>query len=86
MARRTAVERLTWQRVALATLLYGLAAAGFAGYGVWGYAVERPAWAAFFMASFLVGGAPLVRLLVRALAGIGAGVGAALADEERGEA
>lgn len=79
MSRRTTVERLTWQRVVMAALLYGLAAAGFAGYGVWGYQVERPAWACFFMASFLVGGAPLVRLLVRGLAGIGA----ALADDER---
>lgn len=78
MGRRTTVERLTWQRMVMALFLYGLAALGFAGYGVWGYAVERPAWACFFMASFLVGGAPLVRLVVRGLAGIGA----VMADEE----
>jgi len=72
VTRHRRVEALTWQRVILATLLYALAAAAFAGHGVWGYDTERPAWACFFVATSLAGGSPLVSMLVRALAGIGA--------------
>lgn len=102
MARRgghdnQGAELTRGQRVALAGLLLTLATGGWIGDGVWGYALSAPAWACFFLATFVALGEPGARWLLRFMAAFAGGFVAAqeragdddraagAADDERDE-